>query len=222
MEWDIGADVTLMSETTYKEMFPHTKLRSSSVLLKTYSGECLPVLGELDVQVEYEQQKRGLVLIVVAGTGPSLLGRNWLEHIQLNWREIKAISYHPRGSLQYVLDKYSDIFSVELGTIKSYSVKLSVKSEVQPKFFRPRTVPYAYRSKMEEELDRLEWEGILDRVTHTEWATPLVVVPMPDGKLHLRGDFKVTVNQALNVDQYPLPTAQDLYATLAGGKKLPS
>jgi hypothetical protein len=51
-------------------------------------------------------------------------------------------------------------------------------------------------------------------VGHTRLA-----VPKPDGRVRLCGDFKVTVNQAIKVDQYPIPTAQDLHATLAGGKK---
>lgn len=59
----------------------------------------------------------------------------------------------------------------------------------------------------------MEQEGILEKVTHSEWDIPLVAVPKPDGGVRLCGNFKVTVNQALNVDQYPLPTAQDLYAT---------
>ena len=80
-------------------------------------------------------------------------------------------------------------------------------------------IPYALRNAIEDELDRLEREGILEKVTHSEWATPVVAVPKPDGKVRLCGDFKVTVNQAMKVDQYPIPTAQDLYATLAGGKK---
>ena len=80
-------------------------------------------------------------------------------------------------------------------------------------------VPYALRSSIEDELDRLEQEGILEKVTHSEWATPIVAIPKPDGRVRLCGDFKVTVNQFLRVDHYPLPTAQDLYATLAGGKK---
>ena len=56
------------------------------------------------------------------------------------------------------------------------------------------------------------------KITHSEWATPVVAVPKPDGQVRLCGDFKVTVNQALQVDQYPLPMVQDLLATLAGGK----
>ena len=94
-----------------------------------------------------------------------------------------------------------------------------MKSDEPPRFFKARMVPYALRSSIEDELDRLEWEGILEKVTHSEWATPIVAVPKPDGRVHLCGHFKVSVNQFFRVGQYPLPTAQDLYVTLAGGKK---
>lgn len=34
------------------------------------------------------------------------------------------------------------------------------------------------------------------------------------------GDYKTTVDQSADVDQYPLPNAEDLFATLAGGRSL--
>jgi hypothetical protein len=45
-----------------------------------------------------------------------------------------------------------------------------------------------------------------------------VPVPKPDGTIRICGDHKVTVNPALRIDQYPMSTAEDLFATLAGGK----
>ena len=45
-----------------------------------------------------------------------------------------------------------------------------------------------------------------------------MVVPKKYGMVRLCGDYKVSVNQALVVDKYPLPKPSDLFATLAGGK----
>jgi hypothetical protein len=89
MELDSGAAVTLTSETVCKQLFPDSTLR---VLLRTYSGEHLPVVGEINFKVQYEKQVQYLVLTIMAGEG--LLGRNWLQHLKLNWREIRAVANH--------------------------------------------------------------------------------------------------------------------------------
>ena len=219
MELDTGAAVTVISEKLFKDLFADSSLRESHLLLKTYSGETLPIVCAMDAKVQYKQQIQELPLTIVAGDGPCLLGRDWLKHLTLNWRKIQAVSRHAEGSLEYLLDKYGDLFKEELGTIKSFQAELHVKPEEKPRFFKSRPVPYALRSPNEEELDRLEREGIIDKVSHSEWATPLVAVPKPDGRVRLCGDFKITINPSLSIDQYPLPKVEDLLATLAGGMK---
>ncbi len=44
-------------------------------------------------------------------------------------------------------------------------------------------------------------------------------MPKGDGRTRLCGDYKVTVNSSLKVDQYPLPKPNELFASLAGGKR---
>ena len=95
---------------------------------------------------------------------------------------------------------------------------MKLKEDASPKFFRPRPIPFALREPVEQELNRLEQEGILKKVVHSNWAAPIVPVPKKDGKIGICGDYKVTINQAIDVDQYPLPWPVDLFATLAKGK----
>ena len=44
-------------------------------------------------------------------------------------------------------------------------------------------------------------------------------MPKSNGSIRICGDYKVTINPVLQVDQFPVPKPDDLFATLAGGKK---
>ena len=74
---------------------------------------------------------------------------------------------------------------------------------------------YALKPYVEQELDQLKKARVLERVTHSDWAAPIVTVPKRDGQVRICGDHKVP---SLDVDQYPLPRPEDLFTTLAGGK----
>ena len=52
-------------------------------------------------------------------------------------------------------------------------------------------MPYALKLKVEEELWRLQNEGILTKVELSEWATPIVPVPKKDGSIRLCRDYKL-------------------------------
>ena len=115
--------------------------------------------------------------------------------------------------------KYTDLFKGELGTVNTYHAKLHVNADAVPKFCKARTVPFAIKAAIEAELDQLESAGIITKVSHSDWAAPIVPVPKKNGRYRICGDYKITINQALEVDQYPLPKPEDLFASLAGGKK---
>ena len=58
----------------------------------------------------------------------------------------------------------------------------------------------------------------MKQVTHSEWAALIVCVPKKDGCVRLCGDYKVTINLSLDIDQYLLPKEAEHFATLAYGK----
>lgn len=53
MEIDTGAAVTIMSQATWQTLFPDLSLQKSSVVLKTYTAEQMPVVGQREVKVSY-------------------------------------------------------------------------------------------------------------------------------------------------------------------------
>ena len=218
MEVDTGAALSLISDSKRKAMFPKEKLRPASIILKTYTNEPIKVMGTLNVRVQYEGQLKKLVLVVIAGKGPSLLGRNWLNHIALNWKKVFAVRTLRLESLNKLMQRHKSLFSEGLGTIEPYRATLHIQPGAKPRFFKPRSVPFAIRGALGSELDRLEQQGVLVKTSSSDWAAPIVAVPKKDGKFRICGDYKVTINQALNVEQYPLPKPEELFSTLAKGK----
>jgi hypothetical protein len=78
-------------------------------------------------------------------------------------------------------------------------------------------VPYALLPKVDAELDRLESEGVIKRVERSDWASPIVCVLKKDGAIRICCDFKVSVNQVLFDNPYPLPDVEDMFATMGTG-----
>ena len=56
MEIDAGATSSLVTESTFKELWRDKELNASKVRLCSYSGEPIPVLGCVNVKVEYKGQ----------------------------------------------------------------------------------------------------------------------------------------------------------------------
>ena len=88
-----------------------------------------------------------------------------------------------------------------------------------PYFCRPRPVPFSLKPKLEAELDWLVETGIMEEVSHSAWASPVVTIPKKDGRVRLCGDYKVSVNHSLHVDQPPFPTPEELFSALTGGQQ---
>ena len=132
MEVDTGAALSVISETTRNRIFPKEKLHSTDLILKTYTDEQLEVLGTLNMKVQYGDQTQKLKLVVVAGDGPTLLGRNWLKYIRLNWNSIFAVRVARIRPLHNLLQHHEALFSKELGRVQPYTASLHVQSGAIP------------------------------------------------------------------------------------------
>ena len=106
-----------------------------------------------------------------------------------------------------------------MGTPKDTFVHIKLKENSKPRYCKARPVPYALKSRIDIELNRLVAHGVLQPVEYSEWAAPIVPVVKDDGSVRICGDYKMTINKESVCDNYPLPTTEDLFASLAGGEK---
>ena len=223
MEIDTGASVSLISQQAYDTLWSNKNnkpdLEECTDVFKTYTGEAVPALGKLNVNVIVNDQQMILPLYVALGKCPNLLGRNWLGQLRLNWKDVHDFQRSKKTGLETMLQKYSHLFDHDLGEIKGVCAKIYVNENAVPKFCKARPLPYAMKDKVSDELDHLEKQGIIQKVKSSDWAAPVVPVIKSDGRsLRLCGDYKVTINAASKCHKYPIPRIEDIYATLSGGK----
>ena len=177
-EVNTGAAVTLIFEETYRKHFLNMPMQETSLQLTMYSKYQLQVLGQVTVDVSYGTQNGRYILYVIKGTGTSLLGRDWMRHIQLDWKSIaSAVHSVTSPCYQPLLDKYAEVFKDKLGTLKLIKAYLQVQSQATPKFHKPCAVLLTLKEALEKELERSQQLGVLEKVDHSEWAAPVVVVP---------------------------------------------
>ena len=224
MEVDTGAAVSILPYREYERSFNHLALKPSRVKLKTYSGERITPKGELTVDVKIKGRiYQKLPLIVVDSPGPPLLGRDWMRVVNIEWRDINHMELKQEQKaemeerLRRLKEHYSSVFEDCLGKLVGMKARLTLKPDATPRFVKARPVPYTIRPKIEKELEKLQQIGVLSPVTWSELATPIVAVQKPDGGVRLCGDYKVTVNPEIQVERYPLPRIEDIFATMNGG-----
>ncbi|CAI5685796.1 unnamed protein product [Oreochromis niloticus] len=138
--------------------------------------------------------------------------------LQLDWQPVHKIEGRD-DALQRIQARHETVFKDELGTLKGFAAKIHVARDAKLCFYKPRSVPFAMKKKVEQELERQLEEKIIQPVKFSEWAVPIVPILKPDSSARICGDYKLTVNKVSPVEQYPIPRMEDMIAGLAGGEK---
>ncbi|XP_043211817.1 uncharacterized protein LOC122376161 isoform X1 [Amphibalanus amphitrite] len=187
-EVDTGAASTLMTAETFRNVSDNgghggLTLSRSEARLRSYTGNAIPVIGEFSAVVRYESQHLDLPVLVVESHGPNLLGRDWLATLKLDWcgiKQVRNLGESPGDVVGKLKAKYNDVFSKELGCFKDVEISFDVDQTVSPRFMKARHLPYAYRRRVEEQLQAEVEAGVLEPVKSSDWACQIVPVLKPD------------------------------------------
>ena len=98
------------------------------------------------------------------------------------------------------------------------TAKIKLKKNAQPVFRKKRSIPFAAIDKIDKELERLTQCGVLSKVNYSDWAAPVVYVKKKSGEIRVCADFCTGLNSAIEDHHYPLPSPEELFTKLNGGR----
>ena len=213
---DTGAGVTAISEETFKTL-KCSNLKEASRKLFGPAKQELEVLGQFTARLTHQRDSSNEEVYVIRGLKTDLLGLPAISSLHLVKRLCETEPAEPDARTQEIQKQFPKVFN-GLGTMgEEYVVKL--KEESHPyAIYAPRNVPIPLRPKVQEELNRMEEIGVIQKVSQpTPWCAGMVVVPKKSGSIRICVDLK-PLNDSVLREVYPIPKVDDILAQLAGAK----
>lgn len=214
-ELDTGASCSVISSQFKNKYLSEIEILPNDKVLYNYNGQPMLPVGYVKVDICYKHLTKKIDLYIIDSNGPPLLGRNFYYLFKLSINKING-EINSDKLIRELFKKYENVFLGELGSFSKGTLKLSLKNNATPKFFKARPLPFALRDKVETEINRLLKLNIIESIEYSPWGTPIVPILKKDGTIRLCGDYKVTINKVLEIDQYPLPRIEELFTKVQG------
>ena len=116
--------------------------------------------------------------------------------------------------------EYRDVFAWSYKDLKGIDPEICqqtipLKPDAKPSKQRPYTYNDNFARRIKEEIDKLKEAEFIYEIEHTDWVSPIVVVPKKNGKLRVCVNLK-KLNAATIRDNYPLPITDHVLERVAG------
>ena len=186
---DSASPVTFINSATWKDL-DQPKLSPTSKVLGAFEGQPIKPLGYFQTLVKREDlpAQTAMLSIYVLHRGVNIMGRDGQKQLNIvitpeQFGVVATVNVSEKKNLQEIITMHTDLFKPGLGCCTATRARLVLRDDVQPKYCKPRKLPFAIKLVVGAELDRLEKDGVIERVSHSDWATPNVVVRKPTGKV---------------------------------------
>ena len=239
---DTGAEVSVIPLAMYESLRHKPVLKQTQHCLVSASNESLDTLGYFSANLVYQSAVPvSTDLYVVRSLRHSLLSCSDSERLGLVKRLFETSEPSPTSKQftkdsepdtspaelpdkcsvltanipDWVAHEFPSLFS-DLGCLSDeYHIELTPEASPS-RLYTPRNVPLPLRSKVEQELTRMEQLGVIQPVDGpTDWCQAMVVVPKPDGSVRICVDLK-PLNQFIPRELHQQPTVDETLAQLDG------
>ena len=201
MQLDSGSNITIVLRNFWEAM-DKPKLKPFHGKLKHYDNSTMHMLGHFTSMVETEH-KYIVADIVVADCikAHGLIGNDLLD-------------------INPCIREVNNITSSEIGRLNNYQAKITLKENATPCYFEARSIPVHMKDKIVDQINNNIDKDLMEKVPPggSKWASPIVCVMKPTGKVRICGDYKVGVNHQICSDSYPIPHAETVLTKLNGMK----
>ena len=129
---------------------------------------------------------------------PDVLGNLWREDVDLT-----HLTSLERQRVFDLLQKHRNMWDGRLGHVHSTSHRIELVPGANPVQCQPYRAGTRARELESTEIQRMLKAGVIEPAT-SEWASPIVLVPKPDGSMRFCVDYR-RLNAITTRDSYPLP-----------------
>ncbi len=211
---DTGSSANVIPLYEYTKLDMQCTLQQTSRPLYGYGGERLVLKGKCNLKCKHKDIEMVMTFYVVDTNAPPVLGLKGCIDFGL----IKMVLSVTETQTEVpVLEEFADVFK-GIGLFPG-ECTIHLDPHATPVVHPPRRIPLALRSRLKEELESMERQGVIVKVTEpTEWVNSMVVAEKPrTGQLRVCLDPR-NLNKAIKRPHYPLPTLEDLTPKLAGAQ----
>ena len=135
------------------------------------------------------------------------LASTWKQDVNLD-----HLAPEEREAVLRMLEPHHKMWDGHLGTVAATSHRIEVIPKSKPVHCQPYRAGARARGAEKEEIDRMLAENVIEPTT-CEWASPIVLVPKPDGSLRFCVDYR-RLNAITVPDTYPLPRMDECIDSL--------
>lgn len=208
---DTGSQVNILLEKQYYSLRWKPKLHQTNIQLMSYSKHSIPVLGACVLEVTHLGKAAKVYFVIVQDASTAILGVKACDKLGLVKRTYTIENCTKiKDTTAQIVDQNNDLFD-GLGCLPGEH-KISIDPAVTPVVSPCRKIPFALHEKLQDELKRMENMGVICKETeHTDWVSPIVIVPKKDGKIRVCLD-PIQLNKAIQREHYQLPTRDEIHA----------
>ena len=196
----------------------------TSKTARTVTGDEIKFEGEIIIPVSQSGITKKLKVFVLKNT-ENLFGSDWFQKFNL-WdqpintfcQKVECVTAEAEKIKMEIKGSFPEIFSAGLGKCTKIKAKFELKENTRPIFRKNRNVPFVAIEEINKELDRLVNMGILLKVEFSERAAPTVYIRKKSKGIRVCADFSTGLNAALKDYHYPLPSPEEVFNKLNGGK----